>query len=289
MTDPPTSDLDYEFDLPQEEPGGPPPEPENRARPWSIGTVLVVAVALVGYLIVGNQPRETAPIENQAQLDAVPAAPEPDVLGGEPMLVALPSLDLSDELMRELVAGLSSHPRVAAWLATKGLIRNATVVVTNIAEGHTPEVHLRRLRPTGDFRVTERNDTLHIDPRSYDRYTSLATAFASVDPAGAAELYATLKPLFDEASRELGNGGAPFDRWLERAIVHLLDTPILENAVPVVPVEGVYAFDDPRVEALSAAQKHLLRFGPSNVRLIQTTLRSIGVALGIPAAQLPAH
>jgi hypothetical protein len=287
MTDPPTNDLDYEFDLPQEEPGGPPPEPENRARPWIIGAVLVVAIALVGYLIVRNQLRETAPIEDQAQLDVVPATPEPDALGGEPMLVALPGLDLSDELVRELVAGLSSHPRVAAWLATKGLIRNATVVVTNIAEGHTPAVHLRRLRPTGDFRVTERNDTLHVDPRSYDRYTSLATAVASVDPAGAAELYATLKPLFDEASRNLGNGDAPFDRWLERAIVRLLDTPTLENSAPVVPAKGVYAFGDPKVEALSAAQKHFLRFGPSNVRLIQTTLRSISVALGIPAAQLP--
>jgi len=288
MTVPPTNDLEYEFGLPQKEPGGPSLEPAHRARPWIIGAMLIVAVALVGYLIVRNQPRETAPIEEEAQLGVVPAEPEPEALGREPMLVALPDLALSDELVRELVAGLSSHPRVAAWLATKGLIRSATVVVTNIAEGHTPAVHLRRLRPTGDFRVIERNDTLYLDPRSYDRYTSLATAVASVDPAGAAELYATLKPLFDEASRDLGNSDTPFDRWLERAIVQLLDTPILENSAPVVPAESVYAFADPKVEALSAAQKHFLRFGPSNVKLIQTTLRGIGVALGIPAAQLPA-
>jgi len=40
-------------------------------------------------------------------------------------------------------------------------------------------------------------------------------------------------------------------------------------------------------QALSAAQKQLLRMGPQNVRMVQNKLREIAAALGIPASKLP--
>ena len=42
-----------------------------------------------------------------------------------------------------------------------------------------------------------------------------------------------------------------------------------------------------RLQNLSASQKHLLRMGPSHVQSIQTKLREIADALGIPASRLP--
>ena len=126
-----------------------------------------------------------------------------------------------------------------------------------------------------------------MDPASYERYTPLADAVASVDPAGSARLYATLKPRIEEAYRELGVEEPLFDHALERSIVLLLKTPVIEGPVAVTPDGIGYAFADARLEGLTAAQKQLLRMGPQNTRTIQRTLRAIGLALGIPPDRLP--
>jgi len=194
---------------------------------------------------------------------------------------------MSDAIIRELVGKLSAHPRVAAWLATDGLVRNFTVVVVNIAEGRTPAPQLRRLRPTGAFRVSQRGSDTVIDPRSYDRYTTLAEASASLDPAGSARLYTALKPLIDQAYAELGYPDIPFDRMLERAVIRLLDTPVVEDPIRVKP-EGIgWVYADARLEDLTGAQRQLLRMGARNQQVVQESLRNIALALGIPAQRLP--
>jgi hypothetical protein len=144
------------------------------------------------------------------------------------------------------------------------------------------------LRPSAGFHVVERGGDVYIDPRSYERYDGLAAAAASIDPAGAARLYATLKPRIEEAYRDLGMPDTPFDRTLEQAIVLLLETPIVDDPVRAAPQGGLgYGFAAPNFEALPAAQKQLLRMGPRNVRTIQSSLRAIALALGIPAERLP--
>ena len=40
-------------------------------------------------------------------------------------------------------------------------------------------------------------------------------------------------------------------------------------------------------DGLTGVQKQLLRMGPRNVRIIQSSLREIALALGIPAERLP--
>jgi hypothetical protein len=175
---------------------------------------------------------------------------------------------------------------VTAWLATDGLVRNFTAVVANIADGQPFAGLLRPLRPAPGFAVIERDGSLYIDPRSYERYAGFAEGVAAVDPAAAAQLYSTLKPRIEEAYRELGQGDASFDRPLERAIVLLLATPIPAGPVRVEPHGIGYAFADERLEGLRPAQKQLLRMGPENARAIQATLRAIAVALGIPLERL---
>src|ERR671935_754932 len=53
-----------------------------------------------------------------------------------PAAIVLPPLDETDSIVRQLVTELSSHPKVIAWLATDGLIRNFAVVIQNIADHH---------------------------------------------------------------------------------------------------------------------------------------------------------
>jgi hypothetical protein len=208
-------------------------------------------------------------------------------LGGDAAPIAVPPLDESDAVVRQLVQSLSESPAIVAWLATDGLIRNFTVVVANISEGVTPARHLKTIRPAAAFRVVQRDGATYVDPRSYDRYAPVADAMASVDAVGAARVYATLKPRIEEASRELGYADS-FDRTLEKAIVTLLNTPVVDGPIQLKPKGIGYAYADPRLEQLTSAQKHLLRMGPRNVRIIQDRLRAIAQALGIPASELPA-
>jgi hypothetical protein len=258
--------------------------PPNRPTgPMIAIGLLVVAAGFAVYLVFGRQ--SSAPVTSQPA-PAAQASDAPRPLGGDAEPIAVPPLDESDPLVRELVGKLSSHPRVAAWLTTDGLVRNFAVVVTNIADGRTPSTHLRAVAPTDTFRTVDRDGQLQIDARSYERYDRLADAVASIDAAGSARLYATLKPRIEEAYAELGHAEKSFDRALERAIVSLLAVPAVPAAVDVQPRGIVYGYEDANLESLTPAQKHLLRMGPRNVRMIQTKLREIGLALGIPPERL---
>jgi hypothetical protein len=210
-------------------------------------------------------------------------------LGRDAERIAVPPLDESDVLVRELVRKITSHPRVLAWLATNGLIRNFAVVVENVAGGVTPAKQLRVLRPVSAFAVVERNGQRFVDPRSYQRYDAIADAVASIDPPGASRLYATLKPRIGEAYAQLGQPASSFDGALERAIVALLQTPVVNGPVRVESKGGTgYRYADPHLEGLTAAQRQLLRTGPGNVRKIQSALRQLAIALGVPPGRLPA-
>ena len=264
-----------------------PDEPPAPRRSWTwVGIPVILAIGGVLWYFAFRPP----PAEEHAAAPArrgsspvpapAPGAAEP----GEE--IALPPLDESDPLVRDLVVRLSSHPRVAAWLTTDRLIRNFAVSVVNIADGRTPAKHLGKVAPAGPFQVQGEGEQLYADPRSYARYDGHADAVGALDARGTARLYATLKPRIDEANRELGSQ-EDFDATLARAIVSLLRTPVVERDV-LLRADGVaYAFADPTLEALTPAQRQLLRMGPRNQRIVQDKLREIARYLGIPDEQLP--
>ncbi len=254
--------------------------PESGQPPARLAWIVAAAIVTAGVPAYFWFPR--APAAPASTAPTVAYRPLPAAANAS-TAIDLPPLDESDELVRRLVSALSSHPRVAAWLGTKGLIRNFTVTVENIATGATPARHLRVLRPAGPFRVIEDGEVLHIDARSYERYNGIAEAVAAIDAAGAASLYSTLKPRVEDAYRELGHDER-FDAALQRAIAALVRVPVADGDVPVVFKGALNAFANPRTEELTAAQKQLLRMGPRNVRIIQAKLREIAAALGIPAS-----
>lgn len=273
---------EYELLKTSEEPpfGGP---AGRSSRLWLVVAALVVATAAVVYIIVGRLHRPVASDQRPAVAQQAPVRP----LGGTAASVTVPPLDESDQVVRELVKQITSNPRIAAWLATDGLIRTMTVAIQNVAEGATPAGRFRVLRPPSGFETIGRGGSLQIAPASYQRYDDLADAVASIDAVGAARLYATLKPRIEEAHQDLGFPDTPFDRTLERAIVSLLRTPAADGVARLEPKGIGFGFVDPALEGLTGAQKQLLRTGPRNVRIIQASLRQIALALGIPAERLP--
>jgi hypothetical protein len=247
--------------------------------------LLVVALGALWYFGRHSTP-PPSPDKGVAQT-TVDVPKETERLTPEPgEAIDLPPLDQSDELVRSLASKLSSHPVLAAYLTTDGLIRNMVVVVANIAQGDTPAKQLRVIRPSGAFAVRQSNGATWIDPSSYARYDGIAAAVDSLDARGVARFYATIKPRIDDAWRDLGVGG-DFDRTLERAIVMLLATPIPEGDVQVRTSKVTYQFANPSLEGLTKAQRQFLRMGPRNMRIVKAKLRDVAHHLGIADASLP--
>ena len=262
--------------------------PRRSATPWFLAAgVLLVGGAAVWFFLSGRQGEQTA---TPPPVDAASPAPLPAhssaALCPSTDTIALPSLDEIDGLAGTLASTLSAHPRVTAWLATDDVIRRFAVVVETVASGKSPAVYLGPLRPSGAFRTTERGDGLFADPRNYQRFAPIAAAVESVDVEAAARVCSGLKPRLDEAYAELGRGGT-FDGALERAIVSLLQTPVIGADVRLVPQGVSYGFEDPALEGLTPAQKHLARMGTRHARAIQDKLRQIALAIGIPQERLP--
>lgn len=263
----------------------PPPPPQPRWLLIIAAGVLVFALVAVWYYLRSGADLDRADTGTEEALAPQPSGAQPlEEPGGD---TALPPLDESDPLVRDLVRALSQHPQVVAWLTTDQLIRNFTVAVMNVSGGETPAGHLHTIAPGGRFQTRQQGGTTYIDPRSYSRFDGHANAVSELDAGGTARLYTTLKPRIDEAYRELAGPNADFDRALERAIVELLKTPVVEGEVAVEPRTVGYAYADPALESLSRAQQQLLRMGPGNVRLVQEKLREIARQLGIDESSLP--
>ena len=266
-------------DLELERSGEAPPPPPPRSTNYSLWTATIVAAIVVGggvWFLTSKTPPSSAPVVNvpaPAPQATVPERPEGPLV--QPADINLPPLAETDPIVRELVARLSSHPTIAAWLTTKGLIANFTVTTLTIAEGRTPVQFLRPIAPRGRFRTRSAGEELFVDPRSYDRYNLHADAVAALDSVGTASLYLTLKPRISDAYRELGYPEGDFDRVLERAIGVLLQTPALDEKVALEPKGVTYAYSDPKLESLSPAQKQFLRMGPRNSQAIRAKLEEI--------------
>lgn len=273
-------------DVPLEKPVDEPPDGGPRRGSVLIAiavAALVTATAAAIYVLYGRSGRSDAPVTKSQPATQPPAAASAEQ--GE--AITLPPLDATDPIVRELVGKLSAHPTVAAWLATDGLLRNVALVTINISEGKTPVRHLRALTPDSRFRARSAATGAYVDPRSYARYDGYADAIAALDARGTARLYATLRPRLVEAYAEQGIPEEKVNAVLERAIIHLLETPAVDAELPLRAKTISYAFADERLESLSAAQKQLLRMGPRNVQIVKAKLREIAPFLGIPADKLP--
>jgi len=274
---------DYELDRTGESPVvvSPPPKHSRRTISISIVVALVLGIGVgagVWFYVYRTSPSQPTATPTVAR----PAIAQPPVTRPlAPAAVVLPPLPETDALVREFVGALSSHPTVAAWLATKGLISNFTVVTFNISEGKAPTTHLRALAPRARFLTAGSARLLYLDPRSYERYDGYAEAVAALDATGAARLYLTVKPRILDAYRELGSPDGDFDPVLERAIGELLRVPVVEGNIPLQRKVVSFAFADPTLESLSPVQRQFLRMGPRNVEAVQAKLREIATLLSL--------
>lgn len=193
----------------------------------------------------------------------------------------LPTLNPRDDSVRELLAGLSGHREYVRWIRLDHLIQKIALVVENISRGTIPIRHFKFLIPKEKFIVAEISPEIYrIQPEGYHRYNLYADTLASLDLAAGYRVYLSLRPLLNVAYQELGYPDGDFDSVLRLAIKHLLSTPVLSGEVFLIRPSVMYRFADPQIEALSPAQKQLIRMGPRNTRLIHSVLRDFLDLLG---------
>ncbi|MCP3099336.1 DUF3014 domain-containing protein [Myxococcus sp. K15C18031901] len=268
--------------------GGPmtPPPPEEPPRTGGSGWVaggVVAAIVVAGGAGAWFFYRGTTGTPGPSpEVPVVVTPQDAGVVAAQPTV----SLPESDGKVRDLAGRLSDAPELAAWLQERDLARRVAAAVNNVAEGASPRMVLGFLGPAEPFVVVEAKDhqTLTIDPKSHARYDTVARVFGSLDAQAAGSLYRELKPLLVQAHAELAPPGQGFDATLGRSIQHLLAVPVPEGAPVEVKAQGaLYAYVSPELEGLSRAQKHLLRMGPQNIRVIQAKLRELQTALGLPS------
>jgi len=263
---------------------------ENKPVIIALIVVGVLILGFVAYLLTNSAP--PAPVVSKPLPIVEPAPvvvePEPESEPLPPVAVEpetpafiLPSLNDSDQLIRDGVLSLTREEAINTWLSPAELVRKFVVLVDNVASGNVPKDAVRVLAPTGPFRVIALEDEAFkpeaekvylLDTQGYTRYDDVARVFTSLDSRRAAEFYDLLRPLFQQAYGELGYTDRQFDNMVFQAIGRMLETPVIEEPIRLVRPVVMYRFEDPRLEGLSSAQKQLLRMGPNNTRAIQVKL-----------------
>jgi hypothetical protein len=256
---------------PERPPDDVPPRTALRApsrAPW----VVVLALALAAALYAGWRFRPSPP----------PPAPEPPAAATEAAdagaAAAPPAPPAAEEPVT--VEAVSPNPLVRGALGAPDLAARWAAVTENLAEGESPRKPLAFLAPAGAFSVVKRGEATFIAPASYARYDGFADAVASVDAAALVRLYRSLHPALAAAYRALGYPDDALDAASARALRRLVEAPVAAGEVEVVDEGGTYTFADARYEDLPEVEKHLLRMGPRNARLLQAKARELQAALG---------
>jgi len=257
----------------------PPSSPSSgTSRVPRLAALLLVALvgAIGGYFLLSkSMPPAAEPTEPITQANTpAPTETRPEV-----------QLSGTDPRVRELLRGLSSDAEFLRWLSAEDLIRRFVSATNAIAEGQSPRTQLSFLAPTGGFRVTRRAGRAVIAQESYARFDGITRAFTSVDTRGAQRVYQEFKPLLEAAHAEIAPPGRTLDQVLAQAIGRLTQVPVPTGPIEVTAKGNLHAYADSRLEALSGAEKHLLRMGPENMRKVQTKLTELAGALGLSSPE----
>jgi hypothetical protein len=266
---------------------------------WSSALAVCVAVGgayLFRHQLAGPRPHPAAerpefpappipPGPSQSELPPVrypvpqPTPVTPESTPGTPAATATeqpraqPALDSSDAAVETALSGLFPGQSLAERLNLDGVVRRLVVTVDNLTAQKLPRRRLATRPVPERFAVETQGETPYLGRDNWPRYSPLVTLLEAADGARLAQVYVELYPLFQQAYEELGYPDRYFNDRVVEVIDHLLETPDIDDRVELVRVRGVYQFADPRLEALSAGQKALLRSGPDNARRVKSVLQ----------------
>lgn len=251
-----------------------PPAPSSPGPKVAVAVLLVLGLAGAGWMLF---PR-SSPVPADAGGPVATASPSARV-DRPPDGAPLPPLGELDPVVRTLLSAISTHPVLLKWLATDDLAGSIATAIARVAAGESPARDLAVLRPPSGFSTLRRDGVTGVDPMSYARYRPLAELAASLDAQRLAAAFGTLRPRLVEAYVAQGHAAETFDDAVQKALEVIRATPDVPANAALVPAVGGYAYADPAMERLPAAQKHLLRMGPEAVQAARQTAARLAEAL----------
>lgn len=243
-------------------------------RKKTIGMLVVLAFFLTVPALL------TWRVANRRRTDAEmtqghPSAPMPSNVDQPVAGERRAPVDDGDARLRQLGAGWSKEPNYARLLQQLSL-RHLVAAAQLVAAGESPKPALPFLSVPGAFAVREEGqanqERRFMTEASFARYDVLGKLIGSVDAAAAGAAYAQLRPYCDAAYTEIGRPGKNFEAQLTAAMRRVVNVRFPQGAVELVPKGAVYAYADPSLESMSAAEKQVLRMGPTNGRVLQRQL-----------------
>lgn len=258
-----------------QEPTRPPSPKRGGGGRWALLiAALLVAAAGAVVLLRSKAPEPVA----AAPVAAPPVLPTEDEGDAAPPVPAAEA----DDAARTTLTPLSSEPEWSAWLSEKDLLRRLVGAVNAVADGDSPRASVPFLAPKTPFAVRELEDgSVVVDPASWERYEPLARVIRGLEVERAVEAFASVSPLLEQFHREGARPGDRFQSALERALDRVIALPLPDEGTTLVPapVGAAWIYEDPRLEALPAAEKHLLRLGPGILEALQEKARALRSAL----------
>src|SRR5581483_7038741 len=199
--------------------------------------------------------------------------------GGGTDTTALPSLNQSDQVVRDSLAGLLGQKPFEQFVVPENIVRHIVVTIDNLPRKKVA-VDLRPIKPTpGEALVASQGDVTTLAVANYARYAPFIHVVETTDPKTLATVYFHLYPLFQQAYEDLGYPGRFFNDRLVEVIDHLLAAPEPQGPIDLVQPKVFYQFADQKLEDLSAGQKLLIRMGPANERSLKAKLRDLRAEL----------
>lgn len=269
-------------------------DPEDSFRDkaiwWSAGIVIAGAIAIGVYYRYYSPAPAAPPAPHPAAAPQAAPPPEPAIQHPVPSAAEqqtpLPPLDQSDPVVRDSLIGLLGKPAVAKYVVPHQVIRDFVVTVDNLPRKKVA-AELRPLQPTtGDTAVDQQGNSTMLSQQNYARYAALMDVVGSTDPKALAAVYFRLYPLFQQAYENLGYPGKYFNDRMVQAIDSLLATPDVPGPIELVRPKVFYQFADPKLEALPAGQKVLIRMGPQNASVIKAKLQLLRAAITASPPQM---
>ena len=263
----------------------------DKAIWWSAGIVIAAAIAIgVYYRYYSPAPAAPPPHPVAAPQPATPPVPaiQHPIPSSAEQQTPLPPLDQSDSVVLDSLSGLLGKPAVAKFIVPHQVIRDFVVTVDNLPRKKVA-AELRPVQPTaGDTAVDTQAGSTLLSQQNYARYAPLMQVVSSTDPKALADLYFRLYPLFQQAYENLGYPGKYFNDRMVLAIDSLLATPDESGPIYLVRPKVFYQFSDPKLEALPAGQKLLIRMGPQNASVIKQKLQQFRAAITANPPQMSA-
>ncbi len=247
---------------------------------WILLALLVCAVAAGLYVWqqAGNEAPRPAPAAAPQPLPPPGAKAAPQILFPVPPAAdspSLPSLELSDTLMRSLLDSLFGRKNFEEFFAPRDIVRRIVATVDNLPREKAAQRLMPVRPPPGPLAVTGNEEYRVIGAGNAARYLPYVSMAESVDTGKLVAAYVRCYPLLQQAYRELGYPSGYFNDRLVEVIDHLLVAPDADGPVQLVQRKVLYEFADPDLEARSAGQKIMLRIGPANAARVKAKLREI--------------